>query len=52
MIDEAVDDFHTLPRQVMENGREIPITTNTDINTVNLNQFKSYIPRQQYYDGT
>ena len=51
IIDEAVDDFHALPRQVMESGREVPITADTDIKTVNLNQYKSHVPRQQYYDG-
>ena len=51
MIKEAVDDFHVLPRQVMESGREIPITADTDINTINLDEFKQFLPDGEYYDG-
>ena len=51
MIDEAVDDFHALPKIVMESGGEVPVTADTDIRTVNLDRYKSDVPRQQYYDG-
>ena len=52
MIDEAVDDIHTLPTLVMESGREIPITADTDVNTIKLNsKLKSKIPDQEYYNG-
>ena len=51
MIEEAVDDFHALPRQVMESGREVPITADTDLSTVNLDEFKIHVPRKHYYES-
>ena len=51
MIKEAVDNFHALPRQVMESGREVPITADTDINTVILDEFKKFLPDGEYYNG-
>ena len=50
MIEEAVDDFNALPRKVMESGREVPITADIDINTINLDDFKIHVPKQHYYD--
>ena len=44
-------DFHSLPRQVMDSGREVPITADIDINTINLDAFKIHIPKQHYYDS-
>ena len=51
MIKEAVDDFHALPRKVMESGREVPITADTDINTINIDEFKIHVPKQHYYES-
>ena len=51
MIKEAVDDFHALPRQKMESGREVPITADTDINTIHLDKLKQFLPDEEYYEG-
>ena len=51
MVDEAVEDFHHLPKVVMPNGSEVPVTADVDIHTISLQPFNHFIMSDQYYEG-
>ena len=51
MVDEAVEEFNDLPKVVMPNGSEVPVTADVDIHTISLQPFNHFIQSDQYYDG-